>query len=125
MSNLDWVLAEFVRIYHGVSPQKTQGIIERIVARKAPAVEDFNGFLKVLRPKLQVSDYALLTLFEAGKAGATYQQIEAWVQPKMRANLRRALDRLVNNQATVHFNSGSYFITKLGIAEVEAKGLHR
>jgi hypothetical protein len=125
MGVLDWVLAELVRIYHSVKPDVAQAIIERMVTRKAPAVEDFNGFLKVLRPKLKVSDYALLTLFESGKSGATYQQIETWVQPKMRANLRRTLSRLVNEQATVHFDSGRYFITQLGISEVESKGLHK
>jgi len=125
MANLDWVLAELIRIYHGVSAENAQDIIERLVTRKAPAVEDFDGFLKVLKPKLQVSDYALLTLFECGKSGATFAQIQEWVQPKMRANLRRTLTRLIDDQATVHFAKGQYYLTKLGIAEVESRGLHR
>jgi hypothetical protein len=124
MGVLDWILAEFIRIHHQVSAHEAYSIIERLVTRKAPAVEDFGGFLKVLRPRLKASDYALLTLFECGKDGATYGQIEAWVQPKMRKNLKRTMDRLVNDQATVHFAAGKYFITKLGIAEVEKRKLH-
>jgi hypothetical protein len=125
MGTLDWVMAELVRIYHSVTPDVAQGIIERMVTRKAPAVEDFDGFLKVLRPKLKVSEYALLLLFERGKAGAGYKQLEAWVHPKMRKNLRRALYRLVNDETSVHFDTGRYVITKLGIAEVESSGLHK
>lgn len=125
MGTLDWVMAEFVRIYHAVKADEAHRIIERLVTRKAPAIEDFDGFLKVLRPKLKPSDYALLTLFESGKAGATYQQLEGWVQPKMRKNLKRTMDRLVNDQATVHYAAGKYVITKLGIAEVDKRGLHK
>jgi hypothetical protein len=124
MGTLDWIMAEFVRIYHSVKADEAYRIIERMVTRKAPAVEDFDGFLKVLRPKLKASDYALLTLFECGKAGATYQQIEAWVQPKMRKNLKRTMERLVNEQALVHFAAGKYVVTKLGIIGVEKRRLH-
>ena len=124
MGTLDWVMAEFVRIYHSVKADVAYRIIERMVTRKAPAVEDFDGFLKVLRPKLKASDYALLTLFESGKLGATFQQIETWAQPKMRKNLKRTMDRLVSDQALVHFANGKYVITKLGIIAVEKRGLH-
>ena len=48
VSVLDWVLAEFVRLYHSVSANEAQRIVENLVTRRAPAVQDFNGFLKVL-----------------------------------------------------------------------------
>src|SRR5258705_23773 len=55
VSNLDWVLAEFVRLYRAV-----QRIIDELVVRRAPAVQNFAGFLKVLRPELQVGDRVIL-----------------------------------------------------------------
>lgn len=125
ISVLDWVLAELVRIYHGVPAQKAQEIIESIVARKVPSVEDFDGFVKVLRPSLGVSDYVLLVLFARGKTGATYKEIESWVRPKMRANLRRALNRLEDELAQIHESGGRFILTKKGIAEVDTKKLHR
>lgn len=125
ISVLDWVLAELVRIYHGVPAKDAQQIIESIVERKVPAVEDFDGFIKVLRPSLGVSDYILLVLFARGKAGATFNEIETWVQPRMRANLRRALNRLKNDEAFLHETNGRFILTKRGIAEVEQKKLHQ
>ena len=121
---LDWVLAEMVRLYHGVTPDEAQSIIEGLVSRKAPAVEDINGFLKVLRPDLKVSEYALLILYEVGKAGAEYAQIEMWVQPPMRKNLRRAIHRLEHDNAMIHQDGGRYILTRLGILEVEKRKLH-
>jgi hypothetical protein len=125
ISVLDWVLAEFVRIYHGVPAKDAQAIIESLVERKVPAVEDFDGFIKVLRPSLGVSDYVLLILFARSKAGASFKDIETWVQPKMRSNLRRTLARLTDELALLHEQAGRYFITKRGIAEVDQKKLHQ
>ena len=124
ISVLDWVLAEFVRLYHGVSAGEAQKIVDGLVTRKVPAIEDFNGFLKVLRPKLKVSEYILLVLYERAKAGASYVELESWVKPSMRPNLRRTLDRLVHNYAFLHTTGGIYFITELGAAEVEKRNLH-
>lgn len=124
VSLIDWVLAEFVRIYHAVSATEAQTIVESLVIRSAPATEDFDGFLKVLRPELKASEYVLLILYERGKCGARYQDIEAWVQPKMRANLRRTLARLSDDQAFVHLAREYYVLTRLGIAEVEKRKLH-
>jgi hypothetical protein len=124
MSSLDWVLAELVRIYHGVTANEAQKIIESLVTRLVPAVEDFDGFLKVLKPELRVSEYVLLILYARGKEGASYDEIESWVQPKMRANLRRALTALVDDKAFVHQAKGKYVLTRLGIPEVETKRLH-
>jgi hypothetical protein len=125
MGILDWVLAELIRIHHQVSAQEAYSIIERLVTRKAPAVEDFDGFRKVLRRDLKAGDRILLLLFECGRNGATFTQLEEWAQPQMRPNLRTTMKRLVDEKAYVHAAKGSFFITKTGIAEVEAKGFHR
>lgn len=125
ISIIDWILAELVRLYHGCSPDQAQDIIESLVTRKVPAVQDFHGFLKVLRPKLKVGEYTLVLLYEKGSAGATYLEIDGWIKPTMRRNLRRTLHRLVNDRADVHFDGSKYFITRLGMTEVEARKLHQ
>ena len=125
ISNLDWVLAEFVRIYHGVAADEAQKIVDRLVSRKVPAVEDFDGFLKVLRPDLKVREYLLLVLYERASTGATLQELKAWVKPTMRANLRRTLNALVHDDALIHEGDGRFLLTKLGISEVEKRNLHQ
>ncbi len=124
ISILDWVMAEFIRLYHACSANEAQNIIENLISRRAPAVQDFSGFLKVLKPNLGASDYVLLLLYECGSKGASYADLEQWVKPAMRKNLRRTLHRLVNVSAFLHFNESIYFITKLGIIEVEKRKLH-
>jgi hypothetical protein len=124
ISNLDWILAEFVRRYHNVTAAEAQRIVDGLVTRSVPAIQDFAGFLKVLNPRLRVSEYLLLLLYERGTTGATYNELEKWVKPAMRANLRRTLHTLVHDRAYVHNDEERFFITNAGVSEVEKRNLH-
>ena len=119
---VDWVLAEFLRLAHNVPPDEAQATIERIVARRAPVIQDFDGHLKVLK-NLPVSDYCLVLLYHRGATGATFAELETWVRPKMRKNLRRSLAILVNKKDFAHAKADTYRITHLGEQEVEARKL--
>jgi len=47
-----------------------------------------------------------------------------WVKPKMRSNLRRTLNSMVD-AAVLHQNdAGIFLLTKLGSQQVEARNLH-
>ena len=124
VSVIDWVLAELVRIYHGVSANEAHDIIVALVTRQIPSVQDFDGFLKVLNTNLKASEYVLLILYERGNEGTTFEEVESWVHPSMRPNLKRTMRRLNDDQAYIHLSKGRYVITKTGMAEVESKKLH-
>jgi len=124
ISNVDWVLAEFVRLYHDVNADEAQRIVDGLVVRAVPAVQDFDGFLKVLNPKLKASQFVLLLLYERGSSGALLSELQAWVRPSMRSNLRATLRRLVDDSAFVHDDDEKFYITAPGIKEVEEKNLH-
>lgn len=113
ISNLDWALAEFVRLYHGVDADEAQRIVDGLVARAVPAVQDFNGFLKVLKPALLASPYVLLLLYECGTRGASLSEIETWVRPKMRSNLKATMQRLVFDKAFVHDDGTDFTLRNL------------
>ena len=120
---LDWVLAEFIRVYHNVPANAASKIVDGIVKRVSPVVQDFDGFLKVLNPKLQVSDHCSVLLYQRGEDGATYEELDSWVRPKMRKNLGRTLDALVEKKDYAHFDGSHYFITRRGELYVEQKNL--
>lgn len=124
IQTIDWVLAEFVRLYHAVPADEAQAIVESLVTRSAPVVQDFSGFLKILNPKLQAGDYALVLLYQRGNDGATLDELMAWSKPKMRGNLKTTLTRLVDDRALAHSDGKKYFITLSGMREVEKRKLY-
>jgi hypothetical protein len=121
ISAVDWVLAEFVRLYHGVTANEAHCMIVNLVARQAPVVQDFDGFLKILNPKLLVSDRVLVLLYQRGADGATFDELSSWVHPKMRTNLKRTLEQLEHDKAYLHKSNGWYQITVSGIHEAERR----
>ncbi len=123
VSVLDWVLAEFIRLVHNVSPDEASRLVDTIVTRTAPIVQEFDGFLKVLNPKLGASDFILVLLYQCGKAGASFEELKLWIRPKMRANLKRTLDGLVEVKDFAHFDGTRYKITRLGEQSVERRKL--
>jgi hypothetical protein len=116
---IDWVLAEFVRLYHNVSPNEARRIVEDIVSRKAPVVQEFGDFLKVLRTDLGASDHCIVLLYHRGANGATAVELSAWAKPAMRLNLRRTLRGLEVDKSFIHFDGSRYFITRTGEQYVE------
>lgn len=123
INTIDWILAELIRLYHNVSPDEASKIVNDIVEREAPIVQDFNGFLKVLNPKLQAGDFCLVLLYHRGSSGAIMEEITSWVRPSMRKNIRVTLFRLTNDKDFLHFDGTKYFITRLGEIEVEKRKL--
>ena len=119
---LDWVLAEFVRLFHGVGADKAQRLVQGVVARTAPVVQDFKGVLKVLKPILRASEYCLVLLYQRGEAGATIGELRSWVRPSMRGNLNRTLQRLVDDASHAHYDGARYYITRTGEMYVEEGG---
>jgi hypothetical protein len=123
ISVIDWVLAEFIRLYHNIPANDAQRVVEDIVSRRAPVVQEFGDFLKVLRNDLGVTDFCLVLLYNRGAAGATYQELQRWVRPTMQANLRRTLNGLEHDKAFVHADGDMYFITRTGQHYVEDRRL--
>ena len=81
-------------------------IVEDIVTRTVPIVQDFDGFLKLLKPNLAASDHCLVLLYHRGVRGATLSELQQWVRPSMRANAGRTLGVLVNRKDLVHLQNG-------------------
>jgi hypothetical protein len=119
----DWVLAEFVRVAGGVSPDEAHKLVRAITIRRVPAVEDIGGFLKTLRPSLGPSDRTLLLLYHCADNGATEVELESWLKPSQRRNLRRTLNDLEHEKDLIVLTHARYKITRRGIQEIERRNL--
>lgn len=114
----DWVLAELIRLNYNCSPAEAQNIVNDLVKRKVPLIEDFDDFPKILNPKLSVPKKILVILYEKGGGGATKENLNTWIKTS-KNNLNVALNDLENNRALIHKDGASYLITKRGIQFVE------
>jgi hypothetical protein len=120
VSACDWIMAEFVRLYYTTDPTKAQKIINLIVGRKVPIIEEFGGDLKVLNPNLTVVDKILLILYKKHPNYVSTSDLKNWVKPKSAGYIATVLCRL-DNDARTHRKGDENIITKRGIDYVEKK----
>lgn len=120
VATCDWILAELLRLYYTSSLEKAQKIVDTLVTRKIPLVQDFDGFLKVLDRELSIPKQVLVLLYHRGKSGASRLELYQWVETSQ-DNLNKALNRLEYDRKYIHNAGGWYFITHSGEKYVEDK----
>jgi hypothetical protein len=119
--NMEWVLAELVRLHHNVSATEAHGIIVDLVSKDVPLIQVFDGFPRVLK-QLKASDHMLALLYWRGVEGATFTELYSWARAAMRSNLRRTLSTL-DAKDLIHLNGDRYVLTNLGERDVELRKL--
>jgi hypothetical protein len=123
IGNMDWVMAELVRLYHGVDPNKTQKIIEDLVTREVPAVQEIGG-QPVILSKLTPRNQALLMLYRAGASGMTLNELAGALRADRKDHLKVRLAKLDEDRLVLlHPQSGRYHITNNGNRYVEQNKL--
>lgn len=119
--NMEWVVAELVRLFHDVSPAEAYGVIADLVSKDVPLIQVFDGFPRVLI-QLRASDHFLALLYWCGPGGATLEELRKWARPAMRGQIRRTMNGL-DAKDFVHLQEGHYVLTRLGEREVEVRKL--
>lgn len=119
--NMEWVLAELVRLFHSITPAEAHGIIVDLVSKDVPLIQEFDGFPRVLK-QLRASDHFLALLYWRGAKGATLEELKTWARPPMRSQIRRTLNGL-DAKDRIHLNGTIYVLTRLGEQDVEQRKL--
>ncbi len=122
VANMDWIVAELVRLYHDVTANEAQSIIENVVTKDVPAVEEIEGQPVVLA-NLKPRDQALLMLYRAGSAGVSLDELAGWLRTR-KDHLRDRLAKLdAEKFVLLHPSTRRYFITANGRRDVEKRKL--
>ncbi len=125
VSLMDWVVAEFVRLYHSVSANEAFQIVRGLVSPKVPVIQEFDGEPMVLNRSFNIEHCVLVLLYRAGSPGAQWHQLYNWIPENLRRNLQSTLDSFIHTYYYVryHRDTGYYELTGTGIQEVHAKNL--
>jgi len=119
----DWVLAEFIRLFYGASSDQAQTIVEKLITRQIPVIEEFGTYIKTLNPKLKVSERVLVLLYHKDDYGATQSELESWLKPEQLLNLPRTLTQMEHEKDWIVKIGQRYTITRRGIMEVDRRKL--
>lgn len=114
-----WVVTEFLRIYYTSDINTAQDLVNSLVKVRIPLVQDFNGFLKLLKPDLKLPNKILALLYYRGSEGAAADELNQWLGNRILAgHMNMTLDRLEHEKAYIHRDSNRCFITDSGMRYV-------
>ena len=79
MAVCDWVMAEFIRLYHDCSADEAQSIVDRLVKRSVPIIYDRDGIKTLLR-EMPYDEATLLFLYHEREKNVPVSDLCRWVE---------------------------------------------
>jgi len=115
-----WIVAELVRMFHGVSTEEATRAIDALVERLIPIIWHAKGQRRVLDPSLSKRDQTLLLLYGSAQ-GASEQELVSWVEHSNPSIYRRDILRKLHRERLIEYDeSGKHaLLSPTGIKLVE------
>lgn len=105
VSMASWVVAELIRVLHGVSTSEAQQLVNHLVERRIPLIWKSDDVRRVLDPKLSLKDQILILLASSPNKVLADELIK-WTDYDNRAYFNRLL-RQLHKDRFVEFNETS------------------
>jgi hypothetical protein len=102
VSMVSWILAELVRVFHGVTTEEAQSIVDSLAERRFPLVWKSGDIRRVLNPRLSLKDQILLLIgSSAGKI--SLDRLFSWTGYKKKGYFVRLI-RQLHDDRFIEFN---------------------
>ncbi|WP_100490728.1 hypothetical protein [Mycobacteroides abscessus] len=123
LHSAQWVMAELVRIFHGLTVDEATAAVDALVERTAPTIWKIGDKKRVLRTELPLADKALLLVYST--VGSVEDKVLGdWLEldSKALSNFKaRVLKPLHAKKWIEYAKDGSVTLSPNGTADVEAR----
>jgi hypothetical protein len=116
ISTCDWILAEFLRLFHDDNVKEISVIVNSLVEKKLPIIEEFEEDVIVLSD-ISKKDQCLVILYHHHPKMVTTRNLSKWTNSSSQLvykNIKKAV-----NDKWVYKKDNKCTLTKLGIKKVE------
>lgn len=117
----DWIMCEFIRVYHSLSLEEAQELVDAISIRQVPAIWEVNGKKRVLKKGLTAKKQTLLLLYSDPSSVVLAEDLCSWVEYASLPLFRRDILRPLHKDRFVEFDEelDSVHLSPIGAVEVE------
>jgi hypothetical protein len=119
----DWTMIELIRVFHKMSVDDAQGLVDSINDKETPAVWEINGKKRVMQPGLDNRDKTLLLLYSDINNRAAVEDLFEWIEYSNFSVFKKTVIGGLHKDNLVEFDKDINFvhISPLGIREVEQR----
>ncbi len=117
----DWIVCELIRIYHKLSLEEAQAIVDTLSARNLPDIWEVAGRKRILRTDLNFGQKVLLLTYADSKGGVLVEDLYDWVEHNNMGNFKSHVLSPLHQKKLIEFDRESQivFLSPTGVKEVE------
>lgn len=124
VANVDWVMAELVRLFHNVPIVEARELVQALTTKQIPIIWEVGDVKRVLTPpgvKLTVKDKALLLLYNASPESMTVNKLVIFTQYSNPSRFKSQLLKPLHKADLIHYDESqsTALLSPLGIRHVE------
>ena len=122
----DWVICELIRVYHNLSLEEAQDLVDGLAQRNIPDIWHVAGKKRVLRDDLDFKQKVLLLCYQEPENALLSEDLFAWVEYSHLPMFKRAVFSPLHTRRLIEYDKDSDTVTisPLGIKEVEERILN-
>lgn len=119
----DWIIAELIRIYHKLSFEDAQSVVDSLNTKEIPSVWKINGKKRVLKKGLDYKDKVLLILYTEVSNSCAVEDVVEWTEYSNPSRFKTQLLVKMHKEGLVEYDKELDFVhlSPLGIMEVEQR----
>ena len=119
----DWVVCELIRVFHGLSLEEAQDIVDGLAQRQLPDIWQVAGKKRVMRAGLTAKQQVLLLCYQEPSAAVLAEDLCDWIEYSNLSVFRSQVLQPLHKSRQVEFDKGSDSVTlsPLGANVVETE----
>lgn len=123
ISIADWIICELIRIYHKLSLEEAQDIIDGLSYKTIPIIWEIAGKKRVLKPELSAQEKTLLLLYSETDLGILVEDLCEWIEYTNLAQFKSKVLNVLHKKKFIEFDKqdGVVYLSPLGARFTEQK----
>jgi hypothetical protein len=99
-----WIMADLIRIFHAVSTEEAQQVVDALVERRLPLIWEIGEVRRVLEPSMKARDQTLVLLYGSNEVVSAKHLCE-WVDYSNSTRFRKNILVPLHKDRLIEFNS--------------------
>jgi hypothetical protein len=115
-----WIMAELIRVFHGLDTKTAESIIDELVERILPIVWNVDGKFRILDTSIKMKGKTLLLLYQR-KSPVFDDDLFQWTEHSNKSHFRDDVLRSLHHDKLIEYNEKTkqVFLSPKGIAYTE------
>lgn len=121
VKSIDWVVCELVRLYHNLSLDEAQNVVDSLNMKIIPEIWNIDGNKRVIKEGFSYPQKVLLLLYSQTTNTSTLKELFEWCEYSTLSNFKARVIVPLHKEKLIEFNSVTkdVHISPSGIAQAE------